>query len=758
MVKQLVVDGVHGKEPARMAPNNSLKYVLISLAAVIIVAGSYLVARSNYPLFHSFADMITVFVAAGVFLVVWNGRHLLDNQYFLFISIAFLFFALLDFMHLLGNKNMGIFPQYGNLGPALYIVSRYVLSISFVLAPLFIKRRLNTPLVFIAYSLVVTLAMLSIFYWKNFPVTYAEGVGLTTFKVISDYIVCVVLLGAIGLLQVNRRAFDPEVLRYITCSLVLSIATGLAFTLYTDPFGIMNMVGHFFQIASFYVVYQAFVHTVLTKPQDILYRNLKQSREEALTLAAKLEKVNRDLNQQITEREKTEQALKEGEERFRSLSETSPVGVGVSSTDGVLLYTNPAYELILGYNHGELIGTKAANLYCKPEDRPTWLNTMNKAGIIRDFETRLKRKEGTPVWVAISASPISYEGKPAVLGTIHDITESKMAEVEIAYRATFPELNPNPVTELDGAGNITYLNPATKNIFPDLSALGEKHSYLAGWGTVIKKFADDETSLLTRDIKVGDLWYEQSISRVPSSHHLRIYGRDITVRKRAEELKDDFISMVSHELKTPITILIGALAVVRDEGLPANESNSLLNDAASSAEELANIVENLLELSRSQSERLILQKETIDVDAFVQNLVERGKTNAANHRLIVDIQEELPPVPVDKTRLRLILNNLLSNAVKYCADGTEIRVSVKQESDYLTISVGDQGPGISVEKQARLFQPFERLVDSPTAPRGLGLGLLVCKHLVGAHGGKIWLESELGKGSTFYFTLPLARG
>jgi PAS domain S-box-containing protein len=1010
MVKERVAGKVRGKETTLMSPNNRLKYTLIYLAAAITLIASYLLARSNYLLFHSIADMITIFVAASVFLVVWNGRHLLDNHYFLFISIAFLFFALLDFVHLLGNKNMGVFPHYGNLGPTLYIVSRYVLSISFVLAPLFIKRRLNTPLVFIAYLLVVALAMLSIFYWKNFPMTYVEGVGLTPFKVISDYIVCVVLSGAIGLLQVNRRAFDPKVLRYVTYSLILSIATGLAFTLYTDPFGIMNMVGHFFQIASFYVFYLVFIDTVLTKPQDILYHNLKQSQEEALTLAAKLEKVNRDLKQQITEREKTEQALRESEEkfarafqanpaaisitdfndgtlidvndsyirllgftrdevighsaselgiwpspaesaamidtlnkqgrvtlqetlfgrkdgclinalfsaeklnisgrlcilgiaeditdlkkaeeairrqqaeiqtlfenipaglvlieaappykvlvhnkyyqelfaepfrnrgmaglnvyqyapeveasgivaafdevvrtkqpksfldfpynsnpskrswfnwymapividdrvvalvsmslevterhiaeqdlkdseeRFRSLSETSPVGVGVSSADGVLLYTNPAYELILGYNRGELIGTRTSDLYCKPEDSPSLLTTVNKDGVIRGFETQLKRKDGGPVWVSISASSISYRGKPAVMGTIQDTTKSKAAEAEIAYRATFPELNPNPVTELDGTGNITYLNPAAKTIFPDLSALGEKHPYLADWGTLIKKYGTDKVSLLTRDVKVGDSWYEQAISRVPSSQNLRIYGRDITVRKRAEELKDDFIGMVSHELKTPITVLIGALGVAREEGLSKYEVKSLLNDAASSAEELANIVENLLELSRSRSDRLILQKEPIDVAAFVQGLVEKEKANAPNNRLRADVRKELPLVPADKTRLRLILNNLLSNAVKYCAEGTEIRVSVKQESNYLTISVGDQGPGIPIEEQARLFQPFERLANSPTAPRGLGLGLLVCKRLVEAHGGKIWLESESGKGSTFFFTLPL---
>ncbi len=141
------------------------------------------------------------FTIHGLFIA-----HNLPNFYYLFIGIAFLFFAFLDFMHLLGNKNMGVFPQYGNLGLTFHTASRYVLGISLALAPLFIKRKLNTTVTFATYSLVTILVILSIFYWRNFPVTYIEGVGLTPFKLISDYAICFVLLGAIGLLLINRRA------------------------------------------------------------------------------------------------------------------------------------------------------------------------------------------------------------------------------------------------------------------------------------------------------------------------------------------------------------------------------------------------------------------------------------------------------------------------------------------------------------------------------------------------------------------------
>jgi PAS domain-containing protein len=287
----------------------------------------YFISRHNYNLFHSFADGVSIVIAACVFTIIWNGRRIVDNDYFLYVGIAFLFFAFWDLMHLLGNKNMGVFPEYGNLGPALYIVSRYILSISLLIAPLFINRKLNTAIIFAVYSLVTLFVLLSIFYWHIFPVCIVEGVGLTPFKVVSDYIICLILLGAIGLLLINRRSFEPRVLWIIIFSIILSIATGLAFTLYADPFGIMNAIGHFFQIASFYMIYLAFIETSLNKPQDILYQKLKRNEEMLAENVKQLNNANAVLEQEVAERKRAEEALRKNEERFRLLFENMIEGV-----------------------------------------------------------------------------------------------------------------------------------------------------------------------------------------------------------------------------------------------------------------------------------------------------------------------------------------------------------------------------------------------------------------------------------------------
>jgi len=726
------------------------KSALTSLLVVAAIIGLYILSRNIYPLFHSFADMITVLITTGIFVLVWNRRHLLDNHFYLFVAITFLFFAFWDFLHLLGNKGMGVFTQYGNMGPTLYIVSRYILSISFLVSPLFIKRRLNITITFTVYLAVTVLLLLSIFYWQNFPVTYVEGSGLTSFKVISDYVICGILLGSIILLFTNRKVLDTRVIKLVIFSLFLSIATGLAFTKYIDPFGVTNALGHFIQIASFYLVYSAFVETIIIKPQDILFRNLKQSEKahkeseekyrnlfNNMTEEVHFWKLERDHDGQIktwrlvdvnpptlktwgkqsveeikgkttdeifgpgstehylpivqkviaentphsyedyfpnlnryfkfttvplgdyfittgvdiTTIKQASQSLKESEERFRTLSETSPIGVGISSADGVLLYTNPSYEFILGYNHTELIGKKAYDLYSNPEERRSWLGKMQENGVVQDIETMLKKKNGIPIWVSITASPMLYGGKETVMGTIQDITD----------------------------------------------------------------------------------------------------------RKKVDQIKDEFIGMVSHELKTPLTVTMGALNVAMTQGITEEEKKSLLEDAVWGVDSMADIVDNLLELSRSQSNRLVLKSSSLDITKTINRLVVqfRGKSNV--HRIIASLENDLPTIKADLTRVERILENLIDNAIKYSSQGGEITISARKDGDNVLVSVRDSGIGISSEDQDKLFQPFQRLeaATSNSTIQGIGLGLVVCKRLVEAHGGKIWVESETGQGSTFFFTLPL---
>jgi PAS domain S-box-containing protein len=231
--------------------------------------------------------------------------------------------------------------------------------------------------------------------------------------------------------------------------------------------------------------------------------------------------------------------------------------------------------------------------------------------------------------------------------------------------------------------------------------------------------------------------------------------RDITERRKAEQIKDDFIGMVSHELRTPLTVVIGSIRTAMTPGMPAEDIQALLADAASGSDELEMILGNLLELSRFEANRLQLAHGAMDISGLIRQVTDRERNQARSHRFVVDIPPDMPRVPADPFRIDRILHNLLNNAVKYSPPETEVRVSVRREQDGVVVTVSDQGMGISHEDKAKLFAPFQRLESTRRAIQGVGLGLIVCLRLVEAHGGRIWVDSEPGKGSSFSFTLPL---
>lgn len=236
---------------------------------------------------------------------------------------------------------------------------------------------------------------------------------------------------------------------------------------------------------------------------------------------------------------------------------------------------------------------------------------------------------------------------------------------------------------------------------------------------------------------------------------LTIY-HDITARKKAEQTKDDFIGLVSHELRTPLTVVIGALNTARHRELSREQVDDLIADAAASSDTLAGIVENLLELSRFQADRLVLHKEPVIVAAIVRQVVKKLQPVSVVHHLVQDLPQKLPVVNADPVRVERILYNLVENAIKYSPGGGEVRISARPGEDSLVACVRDQGPGISPENQQKLFQSFEQLgIENRHAIQGVGLGLKVCRTLVEAHGGRTWVESEPGKGSSFFFTLPV---
>jgi PAS domain S-box-containing protein len=233
--------------------------------------------------------------------------------------------------------------------------------------------------------------------------------------------------------------------------------------------------------------------------------------------------------------------------------------------------------------------------------------------------------------------------------------------------------------------------------------------------------------------------------------------RDITEHKKLDQAKDEFISLVSHEIRTPLTVVSGSLRTAMAEGISPNETRELLQNATEGADSLAAILENMLELSRHQAGGFYLRIEPVSISDVVESVVKKLNNQGANQRFSVDIPSDVSLVEADPLRVERILYNLLENATKYSPEESEIKVYSRKEDEFVVTHVVDQGTGISPHDRDKLFELFQRLGTASNPTEGLGLGLVVCKRLVEAHSGWIKVESELGRGSTFSFALPLCK-
>lgn len=199
---------------------------------LLLLVGLYISSLYNYLLFHSLAEIFSIVIAWMVFAFTWYSRCYLKNNYLLLLGIGFLFIGGLNLVHTLAYKGMDIFQEYdGNLPAQLWIASRYMQSISLLIAPIFIHRKLKVSFAVISYTL-ISLLLLVLIFTDIFPACYIEGSGLTPFKKISEYIISLILLASTAILIRNREKFDERVLWFLISSILLTIGAELSFTFY----------------------------------------------------------------------------------------------------------------------------------------------------------------------------------------------------------------------------------------------------------------------------------------------------------------------------------------------------------------------------------------------------------------------------------------------------------------------------------------------------------------------------------------------
>lgn len=234
-------------------------------------------------------------------------------------------------------------------------------------------------------------------------------------------------------------------------------------------------------------------------------------------------------------------------------------------------------------------------------------------------------------------------------------------------------------------------------------------------------------------------------------------GRDNTERKEIERLKDEFISTVNHELRTPLTSLRGFSELLLKREYTIEKQRQYLKIIYDESKRLNNLIDDFLDIQRMESGKQNYVFEPLNITSLIKETVALFSHNTNQHKLNISAPLFVSLVKGDSDRIRQVLSNLISNAIKYSPNGGEVNISVEEQDTEVIVSVADQGMGIPPQAQEKLFTKFYRVDNASTRKiGGTGLGLAIVKEIVEVHGGHIWLESVVGEGSKFYFSLPKA--
>ena len=474
-------------------PSKTGMYGHVAVWAAIF-CGLYLISLQGYVLFHTAVELFSIAVAWDIFFIAWNSRRLLANNYLLFLGISYLFVGGIDLLHTLAYKGMGVFPaSRSDLASQLWIAGRFVQSVSLLIAPLFLGRRLRVNLVIAAFSLVSAALLASIFYWKVFPDTHLEGVGLTTFKIWSEYGICLILVGAAILLFRQKDRFEPGVLKLLIASMGVTVASELAFTLYVDVYGLFNLIGHFLKVISFYLVYRAIIQTGLNKPYDLVFRELKKGQEALATSMADLQKSSAETNALLA----ASRALLEQREfaqSARSIFDICKQAIGATSGYVALLDRNCTENEVLFLDSGGLPCTVDPSL-------PMPIRGL-RAEAYRTGKVAFDNNFSNSKWMAflpdghvrlenVMFAPLMVEGKAAGLlglanksggfndndarsaaafaefasiGLINSLTLESLKHSEERFRTVVENAN-DAIVSVDSLGSVVHWNQAAEHIF-----------------------------------------------------------------------------------------------------------------------------------------------------------------------------------------------------------------------------------------------------------------------------------------------------
>jgi PAS domain S-box-containing protein len=442
-------------------------------------------------------------------------------------------------------------------------------------------------------------------------------------------------------------------------------------------------------------------------------------------------------------------------------------------SSGKILRMSPACFRITGYRPEDRIGQSLS--VCLPaklrSSVEAFLDRALRGERITDFPLEVFHRDGSVVPIRLSGE--WSEAEQCVFCVARDVTEARLAERRLAHLATFPEKNPNPIVEIAVDGRILFANAACHRAFPTLPSLAGEHPLLHGLLPPPRTLVEGSRPSLTRTVQIGDRHHEQLVFLLEGGRILRVYNHDITELKQnearlrqardeaeaANRAKSDFLSRMSHELRTPLNSIIGFAQLLQsapERSLAGKSVEHIVN----SGYHLLSLVNDVLDLSKIEAGDMTVHPRSIHCMRLLEEVVAAVRPGAEQREVSVSAEaHDAEPAFVwaDETRLRQVLLNLTANAIKYNRAGGWVRLSCQQTAhDTVTFAVQDSGQGIAADHLDDVFQPFRRLESAEVDSEGTGIGLTISRTLVELMGGRITVESELGRGSTFRVFLPVA--
>jgi two-component system phosphate regulon sensor histidine kinase PhoR len=339
---------------------------------------------------------------------------------------------------------------------------------------------------------------------------------------------------------------------------------------------------------------------------------------------------------------------------------------------------------------------------------------------------------------------------------------TSVVEAERARLAAVLERMTDGVLIADSEGRIQFANPAAERLFETGQAVGRRvvevlrqYQLVEAWQRSRETGEAQEESV---EIPARRRFLQLVVLPDRQTGGSLLVVQDLTRVRRLETVRRDFISNVSHELRTPLASLKALTETLRDGALEDPKAASrFLGRIETEVDALTQMATEVLELSRIESGQVPLELKAVPAASLLISAAERMRAQAerAGLALRMGADQDMTEVRADPPRLEQVLVNLIHNAVKFTRPGGQVVLAAQAESDFVRFSVSDTGAGIPAEELERIFERFYK-ADRARSGGGTGLGLSISRHLVEAHGGRIWAESTEGQGSTFYFTIPIA--